>query len=588
MRGFLAGAIIGAVISGLGVTAASYLSPSVVSLAPPEPPQTDMPDSAGMGQGEADAAPDMPEAETPPAESDVPEVDEPDMAPPPAPDTDPAETPETDTDPATRPDVPETPESADVTLSEGDDAVTPMPEATPPEVDEPDIAASPAPDTAPAEAPETDTDPATRPDAPETPESANVTLSEGNDAVTPTPETTPPAEPEGDSPPAVPAPETPVEAPPEIAAPESTAPESDAAPEAPAPERPATTAASDTPDLPAPDAEAETASVEPESPPAAPMPEPEPEAEIAEPDTPPASPTQPDEDESDAPAIAASDPPVAPTPPQGGDEGPGIGVPVTSIGDRAPDVETGRLPSIGDDTAANAAPEEETVTADGPALTTFATPFDAVPGNPLMSVILLDPGPSRPDPAQLDGFPVPLTIGIDPTLPGAAEAMRAYRAAGQEVAVLAPLPEGAAPADVEVAFQSFLDAVPQAVAVLDTPAARLQENRPRAAQVVSILSETGHGLITYERGLNSGLQVADSQGVPAAAVFREFDDGQTQVSAMKRLLDVGAFRAAQEGGVLMVGELRPETITALTEWVLGTRAATVTLAPASALLRAAP
>jgi hypothetical protein len=175
-------------------------------------------------------------------------------------------------------------------------------------------------------------------------------------------------------------------------------------------------------------------------------------------------------------------------------------------------------------------------------------------------------------------------VAVDPMQPDAATAMAGYRAAGAEVAVLTPLPEGAAPADVEVAFQEFFSQVPEAVAVLDLPDALLQESRPRAAQVADILSETGHGMVTYEKGLNSGLQVARSEGIPAATVFRDFDDGQRDGAAMKRFLDQGAFRAAQDGAVVMIGRLRPETLTALTEWALGTRAATITLAPVSAVL----
>ena len=41
--------------------------------------------------------------------------------------------------------------------------------------------------------------------------------------------------------------------------------------------------------------------------------------------------------------------------------------------------------------------------------------------------------------------------------------------------------------------------------------------------VVEILAETGHGMVTYDRGLNAGLQIAAGRDVKAAAVFREFD-----------------------------------------------------------------
>jgi len=150
---------------------------------------------------------------------------------------------------------------------------------------------------------------------------------------------------------------------------------------------------------------------------------------------------------------------------------------------------------------------------------------------------------------------------------------------------MTPLPEGAAPADVEVAFQSFFAALPEAVVIMDLPEAVLQESRPRAAQVVEILADSGHGLVTYDKGLNTVMQIASQASVPAATVFRDIDPGTHDVAAMKRFLDQAAFRAGLDGKVILKAEARPETLTALAEWSLGSRAASVVFAPISALLR---
>ena len=53
----------------------------------------------------------------------------------------------------------------------------------------------------------------------------------------------------------------------------------------------------------------------------------------------------------------------------------------------------------------------------------------------------------------------------------------------------------------------------------------------------------------------------------------------------KRFLDQAAFRSKQDGAVFLVAEARPETISAIAEWALGTRAAAVALAPVSAALK---
>ena len=53
----------------------------------------------------------------------------------------------------------------------------------------------------------------------------------------------------------------------------------------------------------------------------------------------------------------------------------------------------------------------------------------------------------------------------------------------------------------------------------------------------------------------------------------------------RRCLDQAAFRAGQEDGVVMLGRLREETISALMLWALQDRAAQVALVPVSGVLR---
>ena len=61
--------------------------------------------------------------------------------------------------------------------------------------------------------------------------------------------------------------------------------------------------------------------------------------------------------------------------------------------------------------------------------------------------------------------------------------------------------------------------------------------------------------------------------------------GQTAV-VIRRFLDQAAFKASQEGGVIMVGRLREETLAALLVWGLQDRAGSVALAPVSAVIAA--
>ncbi len=610
MRGFLTGAVVGAVVSGAGLATASYFG-SMVTLGDPAPSTgaVELPADSEFNRPPPDAEPVLPEADAPPETTETPEVSAPEVSEAPAPETAPAAPPEVDSaptpdiaapeEPATTVDAPEMPEA--------EETVMPAPEAerpAEPEADAPpapEMPAAPVADTPPApEMPAEEVATAPEPlgdapaevtaDAPEAPAAPSEDGSADAPEVAeemPVEEAETPLIAEPEAAPAAPTPSVPpvlADVPEPPAAPEEDAPgkapavaeaapeaadtpaiaEPDAAPDVPAGlEAPEVTDAPDALETPA--NETSDGSVDVAAAEQAPAPEPTPPA-IVEPEAAP-----------EAPEVADT-PAEPPAPPVEAEDAPPV------FGNLAPGVTTDRLPRIG---AGAPEPEPEQPEAEAlPALEAYAVPFETAPGNPLMSLVLLDPGPSRPDPAGLAGLPVPLTVVVDPMQPGATEAMRAYRAAGVEVAVLAPLPEGAAPADVEVAFQEYLDTVPQSVAVMDTPEARMQENRPRAAQVAEIAAATGRGIITYERGLNSALQVADTMDVPALAVFRSFDDGTESIAAMKRVLDVGAFRAGQQGSVLLVGHMRADTIAAITEWALGQRATSVTLAPASALLKA--
>ena len=254
----------------------------------------------------------------------------------------------------------------------------------------------------------------------------------------------------------------------------------------------------------------------------------------------------------------------------------------------APEVKVNRLPTIGGQTE-EATPEAEAVpdaAPAGPAITRFAAPFDNSDGRPIMAILLIDEGGARQSVEEMAAFPFPVSYVIDASRPDAAEAMADYRAAGREVVAMMPLPEGAAPQDVEVSFEIYLARMPEVVAAMDTKAAAFQSGRKVASQVAEILADHGMGMITYSKGLNAATQLASREGVPAKLVFREFDNAGQNGAAIQRFLDQAAFRAGQQSGVILVGHNRPDTVTAVLEWGLGNRAATLALAPISAALLA--
>ncbi len=261
----------------------------------------------------------------------------------------------------------------------------------------------------------------------------------------------------------------------------------------------------------------------------------------------------------------------------------------STIGNLAEDVQTGRLPAVGDpepEAAPEAAAQAQTVSdVPRPAIEAFAVPFDNPEGKPLMSIVLIDDGSSPIGVDALASFPYPLTFAVDAVAPGAREAMQSYRDKGFEVMALADLPAGAQAVDTEVTLQTVFAAVPEAVAVLEGTTTGLQAGRDVSEQLASILNASGHGLVLFPNGLDTAQKLIAREGVPVGAVFRDFDGSGQDAKVIRRFLDQAAFKASRdEGGVIMLGRLRADTISALLLWGLQDRASSVALAPISAVL----
>ncbi|MFX0544197.1 divergent polysaccharide deacetylase family protein [Roseovarius sp. S1116L3] len=256
--------------------------------------------------------------------------------------------------------------------------------------------------------------------------------------------------------------------------------------------------------------------------------------------------------------------------------------PSGTIGDIAEDIETNRLPSVG---AAPAELEVEEVPEDPRAIARNAAPFDNPEGKPLMAIVLIDDGSSPIGLEALDAFPYPLSFAVDAMRPDAAEAMARYRNAGFEVLAMADLPEGADARDTETVMQTVFAAVPEAVGVLEGLGTGLQIGRDASEQLAPILLESGHGLVVFAKGLQTAPKLIAREGVPVGTVFRDFDSEDQSATVIRRFLDQAAFKAGRdEEGVIMLGRLRADTISALLLWGLQDRASRVALAPISAVL----
>ncbi|MCP1168826.1 divergent polysaccharide deacetylase family protein, partial [Limimaricola sp. ASW11-118] len=222
---------------------------------------------------------------------------------------------------------------------------------------------------------------------------------------------------------------------------------------------------------------------------------------------------------------------------------------------------------------------------DAPALLRFAAADTANGGQPRLSVVLIDDGKIDAPVAAASSIPFPVTIAIDPEMPQARNRAARWRAAGYEIAAMARLPDNAAPSDVETAYDTAFETLPETVALLDAGGAGLTSDNAVTARALERLAQDGRGLAALSEGLATPLRQARGQGVPAVEIYRDLGQVGQDDRVIRRFLDQAAFRARQQGAVALMGRLNPETITALTLWGNRTDREGVAPAPLSALLQ---
>ena len=267
------------------------------------------------------------------------------------------------------------------------------------------------------------------------------------------------------------------------------------------------------------------------------------------------------------------------SPPAGEDDGSML-KPAGDLDETFPQHKSERLPTVGSDGGAEAAPA---ATAPRPVVAN-AEPLENPEGKPVMAIVLVDVGDTSVDPDALSGFPYPLSIAVSTLDPEVGEKAAMYRAKGFEVLAMVDIPGAATASDVEVALSAHLSVMPEAVGVMEGLGDGLQGTKVVSDQVAGMLAQSGHGLVMFPKGLNTAQKLAAKDGVPSATVFRDFDGKGQSAVVMRRFLDQAAFKAGQEDGVIMLGRLREETVAALLVWGLQDRARTVALAPVSAAL----
>lgn len=206
--------------------------------------------------------------------------------------------------------------------------------------------------------------------------------------------------------------------------------------------------------------------------------------------------------------------------------------------------------------------------------------------SPRMALVLGDPGLPMPMRRELAALDLQMTVALNPLDPSAQEASEIYRASGKEVLILSTsLPEGATASDMDVSFNAFFAALPQAVGVIDLPENGFARNTRMLGDVLPLLAQDGHGLITFSGGLTSAERAAEAAGVRHAEVFRVLDRGTESAFTIRRFLDRAVFQASQMGEVIVFGDASNEaTMEALDMWLSEGRADQVALVPISGIL----
>ncbi|HQY43754.1 MAG TPA: divergent polysaccharide deacetylase family protein [Paracoccaceae bacterium] len=220
-------------------------------------------------------------------------------------------------------------------------------------------------------------------------------------------------------------------------------------------------------------------------------------------------------------------------------------------------------------------------------LRAFAARWQNADQRPVLAVLILDKGVEAGglDPSALAALPFAVTIAVDPMRADAAAAAAAYRAAGDEVAILiGNTPEGATPADFEVAYQSFVQTLPESVAVIGEAESAFLRSSLGAQHMAALLAADGRGLVTYAQGLNPGRRAAEKAGVPVASVDKVFGAGEVNMGTLARELDRAAFAAGQSGQLVIALPSTPDAITAFAAWASGPAGSAVSVAPVSALM----
>lgn len=225
----------------------------------------------------------------------------------------------------------------------------------------------------------------------------------------------------------------------------------------------------------------------------------------------------------------------------------------------------------------------------GNALATNAAAHTDNANRPMMAIILQDAGAAEDLRRGLLTLSAPITFGVTANLSGASDISTGYHDKGYEVVVVMPdqgqlAERGMSSADMQSLLSGVFDAVPVATALVDRVGGEFPSDPNLVNAALETLKTTGHAFLTHRgNGLNSVPQKANSEGVPSDVVFRVIDETDDAAS-IRTALERAVLEASKSGKVIVIGRVRPDTVTTLFSWLLSPGASSVSIVPVSQVL----
>lgn len=244
-----------------------------------------------------------------------------------------------------------------------------------------------------------------------------------------------------------------------------------------------------------------------------------------------------------------------------------------------------RLPSVSDTTEGTVAVQEAPIDS----VTTFIANSNPLVelDTPFLSIILVDIGTAGVSQAELLKQTLPLTFAVDGSRTDAKRVAGDYRAAGFEIIALMNDDQVAelttADAAIEV-VQGYFHAVPDALAIVDAPSARLQKNRRILSPVLASLTGDAPGFLTYKGGLGTAAKETQEAGLPTGVITRYLDETYGSPSIIKRAIDRTTIEAAKNGAAILMAVATPSVLQGIAQWADSTAAAKVELVPVSSAM----